>query len=75
MSHEMKFNETFITSQLMLDLVEWTAYLDQQNYCVGGQDHEKCCYVLFETNTAEDEEDFLERSLSIPRNKQVKVIF
>ena len=61
--------------QMMLDMVEWTAYLDQQNYSVEGQDHNKCCYVLFETKQAEDEEDFLERSLSIPRNKQVKVIF
>ena len=59
----------------MLDLAEWTAYLDQQNYTADLQNDEQCCYVLFETNQAEDEECFLERSLSIPRNKQVKVIF
>ena len=65
----------FVLPQLVLDLMEWTAYLDQQDSSIDldNSDNDNGCYVLFETNHAADEEDFLERSLSITRNRQVKV--
>ncbi len=60
--------------QVVLNLQDWTAYLDQQNFSFDSERlTDSNCFVMFETTNVEDEEDFLNRSFSIPSQRRVKV--
>ncbi len=54
---------------MSISLKDWVSFLDKQNYRLSGDSD----YILFETCPPDDAEDFLERSMNIPRDKRVKV--